>query len=179
MTFTIPLKQHDSSLHSNWFQLDFGCNSALIKCAAGNTETLIYVVFGSDFIAGLRVDRRTWIFLPNTSVTHVTFNMLGARNLPPVRQISDDGLTYLQGMGSMKFKVWVNNRTEPLPLANAGVFGKWVALNRTDGNVGASGHIERLVSFASITVIEIADVDNSADLNNFSGTFSKTKPGRL
>lgn len=178
MNYTIPLTPNDASLHSSWFQLDFGCNSALIKCRAGNSETLIYVVFGLDFIAGLRVDRRTWIFLPSTSVTHVTFNMLGARNLPPVRQISEDGRTYLQGLGAMKFKVWVKDRTEPLPVANAGVLGSWVALNRIDGNVSTSGHIEKLVSFDSISVIEIADVDNSTELANFSGNFGKTSNGR-
>ena len=79
----------------------------------------------------------------------------------------------------MKFKVWVKDRTEPLPLANAGVFGKWVSLNRTDGNLGSSGHLEKLVSIASISVIEIADVDNSAELTNFSGNFGKTTIGRI
>jgi hypothetical protein len=178
MTYTLPLTPNDSSLHSNWFQLDFGSNAALVKCVTGESETLIYVVFGEDFIAGLRVDRRTWVFLPNASVTQVSFQMLGSRTLPPVRQVNEDGRTYLQGLGGMQFKVWVRDRTEPLPAANASVFGRWVALNRTDGGFGVSGNLEKLVSFDSIRVIEITDVDNSAPAIVVSGSFGKTNSGR-
>jgi hypothetical protein len=178
MNYAIPLKPNDASLHSNWFQLDFGCNAALIKCENGTSETLIFVVFGTDFIAGLRVDRRTWVFLPNSAVNHVAFNLLGARNLPPVRQVSEDGRTYLQGLGSMQFKVWVKNRTEPLPLANASIFGRWVALNRIDGKPGQPSTLEKLVSFDSVSLIEITDVDNSEALQPISGRFGKNSSGR-
>ena len=178
MTFTLPLSPNDSSLHSNWFQLDFGSNAALVRCITGESETLIYVVFGEDFIAGLRVDRRTWVFLPNMSVSQVSFQMLGSKTLPPVRQVNEDGRTYLQGLGSMQFKVWVRERTEPLPAANASVFGRWVALNRSDGGFGAPGNLQKLVSFDSIRVIEITDVDNSATSVGVSGSFGKTTLGR-
>jgi hypothetical protein len=184
MSYVLPLRPNSSSLHSNWVQLDHACNSALVQTQTGSSETLIYVVFGTDFIAGLRVDRRTWIFLPNSAVTQVRFDRLGARNLPPVRQVSDDGRTYLQGLGAMRFKVWMNGRTEPLPAANAQVIGRWVALKRAApvSQIGGSSggqQLERLVSFDSIAVIEIADVDNSTELAVVSGNFGKTQTERF
>lgn len=192
MSYVLPLRPNNASLHSNWVQLDYACNSALVQTESGSTETLIYVVFGTDFIAGLRVDRRTWIFLPNAAVTQVRFERMGARNLPPVRQVSEDGRTYLQGLGAMRFKVWTRGRTEPLPAANAQVIGRWVALHRGAAGsaepafaatgIGAKSTaepLERLVSFDSIAVIEITDVDNSAALAEVSGNFGKNQTGRL
>lgn len=157
MDISIPLQPKSEQLHGDWFQLDYGTNAAQVKCKNAGTETLIYVVFGDDFIAGLRVDRRTWILLPNSAVTSVTFSALGARNLPPVRQVSEEARVYLQGLGPVQIKVWLTGQDEPLPQAEATVQGRWLVLNRNDG-----GQLERMASFDSIRLIEVMDVQASA-----------------
>jgi hypothetical protein len=152
MDISIPLQPKSEQLHSDWFQLDYGCNGAQVRCVGGSTETLIYVVFGDDFIAGLRVDRRSWVLLPNTAVTSVTFSALGARNLPPVRQVSEEARVYLQGLGPVQLRVWVNGQEQSLPPAQAAVQGRWLVLSRNDG-----GQLERMASFDSIRLIEVID----------------------
>ena len=164
MNFSLPLIPNDSQLHSPWFQLDYGCNAALVKCANGTSETLIYVVFGDDFIAGLRVDRRTWVLLPSSAVLSVTFSMLGSRNLPPVRQVSQEGRTYLQSLGQVELKVWLVAVDEPLPASTGTVQGRWLALSREE-----PGKTERLVPFEAIRSIEVTDVDNFATMSADSG----------
>lgn len=164
MNFSLPLIPNDSQLHSPWFQLDYGCNAALVKCVNGTSETLIYVVFGDDFIAGLRVDRRTWVLLPSSAVLSVTFSMLGSRNLPPVRQVSQEGRTYLQSLGQVELKVWLVAVDEPLPASTGTVQGRWLALSREE-----PGKTERLVPFEAIRSIEVTDVDNFATMSADSG----------
>jgi hypothetical protein len=164
MNFSLPLIPNDSQLHSPWFQLDYGCNAALVKCVNGTSETLIYVVFGDDFIAGLRVDRRTWVLLPSSAVLSVTFSMLGSRNLPPVRQVSQEGRTYLQSLGQVELKVWLVAVDEPLPASTGSVQGRWLALSREE-----PGKTERLVPFEAIRTIEVTDVDNFAAMSADSG----------
>ncbi len=164
MNFSLPLIPNDSQLHSPWFQLDYGCNAALVKCANGTSETLIYVVFGDDFIAGLRVDRRTWVLLPSSAVLSVTFSMLGSRNLPPVRQVSQEGRTYLQSLGQVELKLWLVAVDEPLPASTGTVQGRWLALSREE-----PGKTERLVPFEAIRSIEVTDVDNFATMSADSG----------
>ncbi len=164
MNFSLPLIPNDSQLHSPWFQLDYGCNAALVKCANGTSETLIYVVFGDDFIAGLRVDRRTWVLLPSSAVLSVTFSMLGSRNLPPVRQVSQEGRTYLQSLGQVELKLWLVAVDEPLPASTGTVQGRWLALSREE-----PGKTERLVPFEAIRSIEVTGVDNFATMSADSG----------
>ena len=164
MNFSLPLIPNDSQLHSPWFQLDYGCNAALVKCANGTSETLIYVVFGDDFIAGLRVDRRTWVLLPSSAVLSVTFSMLGSRNLPPVRQVSQEGRTYLQSLGQVELKVWLVAVDEPLPASTGTVQGRWLALSREE-----PGKTDRLVPFEAIRTIEVTDVDNFSTMSADSG----------
>ena len=164
MNFSLPLMPNDSQLHSPWFQLDYGCNAALVKCANGTSETLIFVVFGDDFIAGLRVDRRTWVLLPSSAVLSVTFSMLGSRSLPPVRQVSQDGRTYLQSLGPVELKIWLATADEPLPPSLGSVQGRWLALSRTE-----PAKTDRLVPFDAIRIIEVIDVDNFATLSADSG----------
>ena len=164
MNFSLPLIPNDCQLHSPWFQLDYGCNAALVKCANGTSETLIYVVFGDDFIAGLRVDRRTWVLLPSSAVLSVTFSMLGSRNLPPVRQVSQEGRTYLQSLGQVELKLWLVAVDEPLPASTGTVQGRWLALSREE-----PGKTERLVPFEAIRSIEVTDVDNFATMSADSG----------
>ena len=173
MDISIPLQPKSEQLHGDWFQLDYGRNAAQVKCCSGNTETLIYVVFGDDFIAGLRVDRQTWILLPNSAVTSVTFSALGARNLPPVRQISQEARLYLQGLGAVQLKVWVNGQAEPLPQAVASVQGRWLVLNRSD-----DGQLERMASFDSIRLIEVMDLAATAHNLTNPDNLSWAKTGR-
>ena len=133
-----------------------------MSCADSRTETLIYVVFGDDFIAGLRADRRTWILLPARTVASVRFEFMPAGWLPSVRQTSDDARGYLQGLGDVEVKVWTNAMAEPLPSARATVQGSWLALSRN-----ASGAPERLVAFDSVALIEVMDMAASvAELNS-------------
>jgi hypothetical protein len=153
MDLSIPLQAKERTLAGDWFRLEHGANAALVKRADGRTETLIYVVFGDDFIAGLRVDRRTWILVPAKTVTSVTFNSLGAKWLPPVRQTSDLAREYLQGLGPVELRVWPAGQDEPLPPSKASVQGSWLVLSRSD-----DGSAERLVSFEATTLIEVLDV---------------------
>jgi len=115
MELSIPLLPKESSLSSDWFRLENGSNAAIVTASGGRTETLIYVVFGDDFIAGLRVDRRTWILLPSAAVTSVTFKQLGASWLPPVRQTSEQGGSYLQGLGPVDMQIWPVGAQVALP----------------------------------------------------------------
>lgn len=160
MDFSLPLLPNDSQLHSPWFQLDYGCNGAMVKCANGTSETLIYVVFGDDFIAGLRVDHRTWVLLPSSAVLSVTFSMLGSRSLPPVRQVSQDGRTYLQSLGQVELKIWLLGVDEPLPPSHGSIQGRWLALSRSE-----PGKTDRLVPFEAVRSIEVTDVDNFTSMS--------------
>jgi hypothetical protein len=153
MDLSIPLQAKEHTLAGDWFRLEHGANAAIVKCSDGRTETLIYVVFGDDFIAGLRVDRRTWILVPARSVTSVTFSSVGAQWLPPVRQTSDLAREYLQGLGAVDLRVWPAGQEEPLPAAKASVQGSWLVLSRAD-----DGTAERLVSFEATALIEVLDV---------------------
>lgn len=153
MDLQIPLIPKSESLHGEWFTLQHGANAALIKCNSGTTETLIYVVFGDDFIAGLRVDRRTWILLPTTAVSSVTFNQLGASWLPPIRQTTEEARSYLQGLGPLDLRIWPAGTEQPLPASKGTVQGRWLVLSRAE-----DGQAERLVSFASIALIEVQDM---------------------
>jgi hypothetical protein len=121
------------------------------------SETLIYVVFGDDFIAGLRVDRRTWVLLPSSAVLSVTFSMLGSRSLPPVRQVSQDGRTYLQSLGEVELKIWLVGVDEPLPPSVGSIQGRWLALSRAEPS-----KTDRLVPFEAVRTIEVTDVANLA-----------------
>jgi hypothetical protein len=153
MDLSVPLIPKEQSLSGDWFRLEHGANAASVKCASGRTETLIYVVFGDDFIAGLRVDRKTWILVPARSVISVTFSSLGAHWLPPVRQTSDEARAYLQGLGPVELRVWPVGQDEPLPAAPANIQGSWLVLSRsTDGTA------ERLVAVESVALIEVIDV---------------------
>jgi hypothetical protein len=153
MDLSVPLIPKEQSLSGDWFRLEHGSNAALVKCADGRTETLIYVVFGDDFIAGLRVDRKTWILVPARAVRAVTFNSLGAHWLPPVRQTSDEAREYLQGLGPVELRVWPVGQDEPLPAAPATIQGSWLVLSRaTDGTA------ERLVAVEAVALIEVLDV---------------------
>lgn len=153
MDLSVPLIPKEQSLSGDWFRLEHGANAASVKCASGRTETLIYVVFGDDFIAGLRVDRKTWILVPARSVISVTFSSLGAHWLPPVRQTSDEARAYLQGLGPVELRVWPVGQDEPLPAAPANIQGSWLVLSRsTDGTA------ERLVAVESVSLIEVIDV---------------------
>jgi hypothetical protein len=153
MDLSVPLIPKEQSLSGDWFRLEHGANAASVKCASGRTETLIYVVFGDDFIAGLRVDRKTWILVPARSVISVTFSSLGAHWLPPVRQTSDEARAYLQGLGPVELRVWPVGQDEPLPAAPVNIQGSWLVLSRsTDGTA------ERLVAVESVALIEVIDV---------------------
>ncbi|MFM7029748.1 MAG: hypothetical protein ACKOWK_01605 [Micrococcales bacterium] len=153
---SIPLLPKQTSLHTDWLRLELTANTALVRCNDSRTETLIYVVFGDDFIAGLRADRRTWVLLPARSVSTVKFSALAAAALPPVRQTNDTAREYLQGIGANEVKVWTMHQDEPLPSGRAQVEGNWLVLSRSK-----SGQAERLVSFDSISLIEVADISNS------------------
>ena len=153
MDLSIPLIPKEQSLHTDWFRLEHGANAALVKCADGHLETLIYVVFGDDFIAGLRVDRRTWILIPARAVASVTFNKLGANWLPPIRQTTEEARAYLQGLGAAELRVWPAGQDQPLPAALGVVQGKWLVMSRAD-----DGAAERLVAFDAISLIEVVDV---------------------
>ncbi|MDE2409850.1 MAG: hypothetical protein KGL72_06040 [Actinomycetales bacterium] len=153
MDLSVPLIPKEQSLSGDWFRLEHGANAASVKCASGRTETLIYVVFGDDFIAGLRVDRKTWILVPARSVISVTFNALGAHWLPPVRQTSDEARAYLQGLGPVELRVWPVGQDEPLPAAPANIQGSWLVLSRSH-----DGTAERLVAVESVALIEVVDV---------------------
>jgi len=153
MQLTIPLVPKESSLSGDWFRLEHGSNSALVNCINGRVETLIYVVFGDDFIAGLRVDRRTWVLVPSAAVASVTFKHLGAHWLPPIRQTSEEARGYLQGLGSADLQVWTKEASVPLPASRGAIQGRWLVLSRTE-----DGTAERLVAFESITLIEVMDV---------------------
>lgn len=153
MDLSVPLIPKEQSLSGDWFRLEHGSNAAVVKCATGRIETLIYVVFGDDFIAGLRVDRKTWILIPARAVASVTFNAVGAHWLPPVRQTSDEARSYLQGLGQVELRVWPVGQDEPLPAAPANIQGSWLVLSRaTDGTA------ERLVAMEAIALIEVVDV---------------------
>lgn len=162
MDLSIPLIPKEESLHSDWFRLEHGANAALVKCADGHTETLIYVVFGDDFIAGLRVDRRTWVLLPARAVASVTFNKLGANWLPPIRQTTEEARAYLQGLGSVQLQVWRAGQEQPLPAALGSVQGKWLVLSRSD-----DGAAERLVAFDAIGLIEVLDIPAAVKEHEF------------
>jgi hypothetical protein len=164
MDFSLPLLPNDSQLHSPWFQLDYGCNAALVRCTNNTSETLIFVVFGDDFIAGLRVDRRTWVLLPSSAVLSVTFSILGSRSLPPVRQVSQDGRTYLQSLGQVELKIWLVGVDEPLPPSAGSIQGRWLALTRTE-----PGKTDRLVPFEAVRTIEVADFVDYATLSSDPG----------
>jgi len=161
MNLSIPLLAKEKSLSGDWFRLEVGSNAATVKCTSGKTETLIYVVFGDDFIAGLRVDRKTWILLPARSVISATFTSLGAKWLPPIRQTSDTAREYLQGLGSVMLQIWPIGQAVPLPAAKADVQGNWIVLSRAD-----EGTAERLVSFDSTELVEVLDVTAAVNLND-------------
>ena len=156
MDISIPLIPKRQTMQSDWFRLELSANSALVRRTDGRTETLVYVVFGDDFIAGLRADRRTWILLPARAVASATFSSLASPALPAVRQTSDSAREYLQGIGANEVKVWVGGQDEPLPPGRGVVEGNWLVLSRNQ-----SGTAERLVSFDSISLIEVADITNS------------------
>jgi len=153
MDLSVPLIPKEQSLAGDWFRLEHGANAALVKCASGRTETLIYVVFGDDFIAGLRVDRKTWILVPARSVRSATFSSLGAAWLPPVRQTSEEAREYLQGLGPVELRVWPVGQDEPLPAVPATIQGSWLVLSRS-----GDGTAERLVAVESVALIEVVDV---------------------
>lgn len=153
MELSIPLLPKESSLSGDWFRLEHGANAAIVNCVGGSTETLIYVVFGDDFIAGLRVDRRTWILLPSAAVSSVTFKQLGASWLPPIRQTSEQGGSYLQGLGPVDMQIWPVGAQVALPSSRGSVQGRWLVLSRA-----ADGAAERLVALDSIALIEVVDV---------------------
>lgn len=153
---TIPLIPKQTSLHTDWVRLELAANTALVRCNDSRTETLIYVVFGDDFIAGLRADRRTWVLLPARSVATVTFSALAGTSLPPVRQTNDSAREYLQGIGANEVRVWALHQDEPIPPGRAQVEGNWLVLSRS-----VSGQAERMVSFDSISLIEVADISSS------------------
>ena len=153
MDLSVPLIPKEQSLAGDWFRLEHGANAALVKCASGRTETLIYVVFGDDFIAGLRVDRKTWILVPARSVRSANFSSLGAAWLPPVRQTSEEAREYLQGLGPVELRVWPVGQDEPLPAAPATMQGSWLVLSRS-----GDGTAERLVAVESVALIEVVDV---------------------
>jgi len=153
MDLSIPLLAKEQTLAGDWFRLEHGANAATVKLANGRVETLIYVVFGDDFIAGLRVDRRTWILVPARSVASATFASLGASWLPPIRQTSDSVREYLQGLGTIDLRIWPVGQDEPLPEAKANVQGSWLVLSRAD-----DGTAERLVSFDATALVEVLDV---------------------
>ena len=174
MDISIPLQPKSEQLHGDWFQLDYGCNGAQVRTLAGTTETLIYVVFGDDFIAGLRVDRRSWVLLPTSAVSSVSFSALGARNLPPVRQVSQEARVYLQGLGPVQIRVWLNGQEESLPPALASVQGRWLVLNR-----GESVQLERMASFDSIRLIEVLDPKTPGRTSQSSESANATRGERL
>jgi hypothetical protein len=153
MNLSFPQFSHKKTQPGGLFQIRRGSNGALVTCCNGRSETLIYVVFGEDFIAGLRVDRRTWILLPSKAVADVIFKQLGASWLPAVRQVNQDSQEYLQGLGSVELRVWPSGQQQPLPASRGTVEGRWLVLQ-------APGEewTDRLVSFDSISLVEVADV---------------------
>jgi hypothetical protein len=163
MDLSIPLIPKESSLHSDWTRLEHGANAALVKCTDGHSETLIYVVFGDDFIAGLRVDRKTWILLPARAVSVVTLKHLGAAWLPPIRQTSEQARSYLQGLGSIELRVRLAGDVESQPPALGSIHGQWLIMSRTDDAAP-----ERMAAFDSIALIEVLDV--ASVVSNFDFT---------
>ena len=161
MNLSIPLLTKEKSLAGDWFRIEHGANTASVNCSDGRLETLIYVIFGDDFIAGLRVDRKTWILLPARSVSSVTFSSQGANWLPPVRQTSDSAREYLQGLGRVYIQIWPIGRSEPLPPARADVQGSWFVLSRADDDAA-----ERLVSFDSTSMVEVLEMDSRLNSDN-------------
>ena len=160
MELSIPLIPKAQSLHQDWTSAQPAANTAIIRCADGRTETLIYVVFGDDFIAGLRSDRRTWILLPVRATASVEFRQLESSWLPPIRQSTEEARSYLQGLGSIELKVWPVGQPQPLPAAKGTVQGRWLVLSRAD-----DGSAQQLVSFDSIQYIEVVDINAAvADL---------------
>ena len=152
MTISIPLSPKLESLHSDWLRTESRANLAKVVRNTGQVETLIYVVYGDDFIAGLRSDRRTWVLLPSRSVRTVAFTLHEADWLPAVRQTSEDARTYLQGLGSVSFKVWPAGAEASLPTSQASVQGDWLVLSRTD-----DASPQHMVGISSVALIETSE----------------------
>lgn len=134
----------------DWVHLAQGSNSAMLKLPNGRVETLVYVLFGRDFAAGLRVDRKSWVLIPSHSVSWASFCSVGAQRLPPVRQTADSASQYLQGIDQLLLKTWVDGLAEPLPIAFGTVTGDWLALSQT-----TDGPAERLLSLQCVTFLEM------------------------
>jgi hypothetical protein len=155
MDISIPLQSKVDQFHADWLTLDSRHNTAVVRCGESRVETLIYVVFGSDFIAGLRTDRRTWVLIPARAIASVSFEQFPGLRIPEVRQTSVSGREYLQGLGALHLRVWPIGQWEPLPAGFASVQGGWLVLSRSN-EADAAG--ERAVPFDSIALIEVADM---------------------
>lgn len=155
MQITIPVQEQSAALATDWLALAPEANAAGITRRSGEIETLIYVVLGSNFVAGMRVDRKTWVLLPSSQISVLKLQTLGAKWLPPLRQTNVTGLEYLQGLGRLDAKVWLAESAD-LPIAGSlGVQGEWLEIKSP---VDSSRQLVAFQNAALITVMELGSV---------------------